>query len=161
MRSHIGSRLAVEVYSDYAGISDIIGVFEELLDELAAAFTDSHGAQRPVAGVGVGSQDHLAAACHHLTHVLVDNCDVRRNIDSAVLLSRGQTKHVVILVDGSAYRAQRVVAVGQNIGQREFIHSRSSRCLHDADKSNIVGSHGIKFDPKLVHIIILVMRFQN
>ena len=42
---------------------------------------------------------------------------------------------MVILVDGSAYRAQRVVAVGQNIGQREFIHSRSSRRLHDADKS--------------------------
>ena len=91
----------------------------------------------------------------------MDNCDVRGNIDPAVLLGRCQTKHVVIFVDRAADRAQRVVAVGQDVGQREFLHSRCSRRLHDAYKGNIVGSHGVELDPKLVHIVILVMRFQN
>ena len=53
----------------------------------------------------------------------MDNCLMRGYIDTAILLCTGKTKHVVILIDGSAYRAQRVVAVGQNIRHRKLLQS--------------------------------------
>ena len=153
LRSDVRSGLAVEVDRDYAGISNVISIPEELLAELSAAFADGHRAERAVTGVGVGAQDHLAAAGHHLTHVLMDNADVRRNIDAAVLLSSREAKHVVIFVDRAADRAQGVVAVGQNIGQQELFHSGSSCCLDDSYESDVMGCHRVEPDAKVVHVI--------
>ena len=86
---------------------------------------------------------------------------MRRDIDAAVFFRGRQSEHVVILVDGPADRAQRIVAVGQDIGQREALHSGSSGRLNNTYKCNIVGSHGVKSDPELVHGAVLVMVLQN
>ena len=151
LRSHVRSRLSVQVDSYNARISYVIGIPEQLLAQLSAAFADGHGAQCAVTGVGVGAQDHLSAAGHGLAHVLMDYADVGRNIDSAVFFSGGKAEHVVILIDGAAYRAQGVVAVGQDIGQRELFHAGSSGCLDDTYEGNVVGSHGVETDAKVVH----------
>ena len=121
--AYTGSRLSVQIDRDNTGIGDIIGVLEKLLAELAAALSDGHSAQSAIARMRIRAQDHLSAACHGFPHVLVDNGDVGRHIDPAVLFGGGQAKHVVILIDRAADRAQRVVAVGQNIREGEFLHS--------------------------------------
>ena len=73
--------------------------------------------------MAVGSQDHLAAAGKHLSGELMNNCLMRRNVDTAVFFRAGKTKHMVIFVDGSSNGTQRVVAVGQYIRYREFFQS--------------------------------------
>ncbi len=152
LRADIRGGLSFQIDRNNTGISYIISIAEELLAQLAAALTDSHGAERTVAGVGIGAQDHPAASGHCFTHILMNDRDMRRNIDSAVLFRGTEAKHVVILVDRAAYRAQRVMAVGQHIGKGEFLHARSARCLDDTDKSDIVGCHGVKADPQFVHV---------
>ena len=154
-------RFAVEIDGHDTGVRDIVGVFEELFDELAAAFADGHGAEGTVTGVGVRAEDHLAAARVHLTHVLMDDRDVGRDVDAAVLLRGGQAEHVVVLVDGAADRAQGVVAVGEDVGQRELRHARSLGGLNDADKGDVVGRHGIEFDAQVFHRVRLVVGLQD
>ena len=53
----------------------------------------------------------------------MDNCLMRRYINSAVLFGTGETKHVVIFIDGSAYCTEGVMAVGQYIWYRELLKS--------------------------------------
>ena len=91
--------LAGEVDGHHARISDVIGLLEELLAELSAALTDRHGTEGTVAGVGIGAEDHLAAAGEVLTHELMTYGDVRWNIDSAVLLCCRKTEVVVVIID--------------------------------------------------------------
>ena len=69
--------------------------------------------------MAVRSQDHLTAACEHLPRILVNDRLMRRYIHTAVFLRTGKAKHVVILIDGSAHRTQRIVAVRQHIRNRE------------------------------------------
>ena len=71
--------------------------------------------------MAVGTEDHLSAACKHSLANLMDNCLMRRYVNSAVLLGTGESKHMVIFIDGSAYCTERVVAVGQYIWYREFL----------------------------------------
>ena len=111
--------------------------------------------------MAVRSQNHLAALCQHFPGKLVDYCLMGRYIDTAIFFRAGQAKHVVILVDGSAYGAKAVVTVGQHIGNREFLQSRSPGCLNDSDKCNIVGRQLIEFDLQLVHIAGCIVRLQN
>ena len=54
---------------------------------------------------------------------LVNNRLVRRYIYTAVFLCTGKTKHVVILVDGTANRTKRVVAVGKHVRHGELLKS--------------------------------------
>ena len=144
VRANAGARGAREVDGNDAGIGNVVGVAQQLLCQLAAALAHGHGAQSAVAGVRVGTQDHLAAAGEVLTHKGVDDGDVRRNEDAAVLLGRGKAKDVVVLVDGAAHGAQRVVAVGEHVGQRELLHARGARRLDDADKGDVVARHGVE-----------------
>ena len=51
---------------------------------------------------------------------------------------------MVVLVDGAAHGAQRVMAVGEHVGQRELLHARGARRLDDADKGDVVARHGIE-----------------
>ena len=90
VRADAGTRGAREVDGHNAGIGDVVGVAQQLLCQLAAALAHSHGAQGAVAGVRVGAQDHLAATGEVLAHKGVDDRDVRRNEDAAVLLGRGR-----------------------------------------------------------------------
>ena len=144
VRADAGARSAREVDGDDAGIGNVVGVAQQLLCQLAAALAHGHGAQGTIAGVRVGTQDHLAAAGEVLAHKGVDDGDVRRNEDAAILLGRGKAKDVVILVDGAAHGAQRVMAVGEHVGQRELLHARGACRLDDADKGDVVARHGIE-----------------
>src|SRR5699024_2060319 len=111
--------------------------------QLAAALAHRHGAQCAVAGVGVGPQDHAAAAGHHLAVVAVDDGHVGRHIDAAVLVRRRQGELVVVLVDGAAHRAQRVVAVGQHVGHGELVHAGGAGGLDDAHVGDVVAGHRV------------------
>ena len=133
----------------HAGAGHIVGAAQQLLCQLAAALADGHGAQRTVAGVGIGAKDHFAAARKALAHVLVDDRHVGRHKDAAVLFGSGQAEAVVILVDGAAHSAQAVVAVGQHIGDGELFQPRGAGRLDDAHKGDVVACHGIEPDPEI------------
>ena len=144
VRAHTGARGSREVDGNDAGIGDVVGIAQQLLGQLAAALTHGHGAQGTVAGVRVGTQDHLAAAGKIFAHKGVDDRDVRGHEDAAVLFSRRETEDMVILVDGAAHGAQRVMTVGEHVGQRELLHARGARRLDDADKGDVMARHGIE-----------------
>ena len=59
---------------------------------------------------------------------------------------------MVILVDGPAHRAKGIVAVGQHIGNREFLQARCSGCLDNSHECDVVGGQFIEFDLKAFHI---------
>ena len=153
--------LARQVDGDDAGTGEIVGAAHQLFCQLAAALTDSHGTQSAVAGVGVGAEDHLAAACHGLAVVAVDVGHVGGHVDAAVLVGRRQRELVVVLVDGAADGAQAVVAVGQDVRQRELLHAGSAGSLDDADIGDIVAGHGVELQAQVVHVIALVVGFQD
>ena len=96
--------------------------------------------------MAVGAKDHVAAAGEGLAGILVDNCLVCRHIDTSVLLSGGKTEDVVILIDGTAYSAERVVTVGHCVRERELVQSAGACCLDDTYVGNVVGNHGIEAD---------------
>ena len=91
----------------------------------------------------------------------MDNCLMRGYIDSAVFFRTGQTKHVVILVDGAAYGTQGVMTVGQYIGHGELLQSGCSCGLDDTYKGNIMAGKLIEADLKLVHIAGSIMLPQD
>ena len=62
----------------------IVGVLQQLLDKLWSAFADAHGADGAVAGMAVGTEQHFAAAGHHLARVLVNDCLICRYVIAAV-----------------------------------------------------------------------------
>ena len=161
MRADAGARGTREVDGHDAGIGDVVGVAQQLLGQLAAALAHGHGAQGAVAGVRVGAQDHLAAAGKVLAHKGVDNGDVRRDKDAAILLGRGEAKDVVVFVDGAAHGAQRVMAVGEHVGQRELLHTRGTCRLDDADKGDVVARHGVEADLECLGVAGRVMCLKN
>ena len=144
VRADAGARGAREVDGDDAGIGNVVGVAQQLLGQLAAALAHGHGTQGAVAGVRVGAQNHLAATGKVLTHKGVDDSDMRRDEDAAVLFGSREAKDVVVLVDGAAHGTQRVMAVGEHVGQRELLHARGARRLDDADKGDVVARHGVE-----------------
>ena len=77
---------------------------------------------------------------------------MRRNVDTAVFLCAGKAKHMVIFINRSSNRTQAVMAVRQNIRNREFLKAGSTRRLNDSDKCNIVGSQLVKLNLKPFHI---------
>ena len=155
--SNEGLGLAGQIDGNNARISHIVGLLQELLGQLTAALTDGHGAQCTVTGVGIGAQDHLAAAGKLLTHELVADCDMLGNEKSAVLLGSGETEVVVIIIDGTAYRAERVVTAGEHVGKRELLHAGCSGCLNDAHEGDVMRNHGIELDAELGHILALIV----
>ena len=161
VRAHAGTRGAGEVDGDDAGVGDVVGVLKQLLGELAAALADGHGAQGAVAGVGVGAEDHLAAAGEVLAHEGVDDGDVGRNEDAAVALRGRKAEDVVVLVDGAAHGAQRVMAVGEHVRQRELLHARGARRLDDADEGDVVARHGIEANLERVRVARGVVRLED
>ena len=153
--------LAGQIYHHHFRHGSVPGVLQQLLGQLRAAFAHGHGAQRTVTGVRVGTQDHGAAFGHLLTGVGVDDALVGRHIDAAVLLGSGQAKHMVVLVDGTAYGAQAVMAVGQGVGNGEFLHTGGPGLLDDTYVSNIVGHHGVKADAQMLRIAGNIVGLQN
>ena len=161
VRADAGARGTRKVDRHDAGIGDVVGVAQQLLGQLAAALAHGHGAQGAVAGVRVGAQDHLAATGEVLAHKGVDDRDVGRDEDTAVLLGSREAKDMVVLVDGAAHGTQRVVAVGKHVGQRELLHARSARRLDNADEGDIVARHGVEADLERLGVARRVMCLKN
>ena len=161
LRADTGSGSAGQIDGDHAGIGDVIGLAEKLLDQFRAALADSHGAVSAVAGMGVGAEDHPSAAGVHLAHIAVDDGLVGGNELTAVPFGRRKAENMVVLVDGAADGAQGVVAVGQHIGQRKSFQPGSPRRLDDAHVGDVVGSHGVEFQPQHIHIPGGIMGGQN
>ena len=159
--AHSLPRLAVQVNADHARHLDIIGLIQKLLHKLRSALAHSHGAQRAVTGMAVRSKDHPAAACQHFSCILMNDRLMRRHIDAAVFLRTGQTKHVVILVDRTAHRAQGIATVRQHVGNRKTGQSGRSGRLNDTHKGDIMGRQFIELNLQLVHIAGCVMLLQN
>ena len=152
---------AGEVDGHDARAGNIICAAQQLLCQLAAALANGHGAQSAIAGVGVGAQDHFAAARKLFAHVLMDDCKVRGHKDAAVLFSSGQSKAVVILVDRAAHSAQAVVAVGKHIRNGEFLQTGCAGRLDNANKGDVMAGHGVKLDLQVIGIAAGVMGLQN
>ena len=161
LRTYALCRLAVQIDGDHAGALHIVGSSQQLLCQLAAAFTDGHGTQRTVTCMAVGSEDHGAAFRQLLPGILMNDCLMRRYIDPAVFLCSRKTEHVVILIDGTAYRAKGVVAVGKHVGDGELLKSRCPCCLDDTDKCDVVGGHLVKLNLQILHILCSVVLLQN
>ena len=111
--------------------------------------------------MGVGPQNHPAAAGHGLTVIGVDICQIGRYIDAAVLMRCRKGKLVVVLIDGAADSTERVMAVGEHIGEREFLHPGGSCRLDNADIGNVMAGHGIELQSELIHVFTLVMGFDD
>ena len=161
VRANAGARGAREVDGNDAGIGNVVGVAQQLLCQLATALAHGHGAQSAVAGVRVGAQDHLATAGEVLAHKGVDDGDVRRDEDAAVLLGSRETEDVVVLVDSAAHGAQRVVAVSEYVGQRELLHARGARRLDDANEGDVVARHGVKANLECLGVTRRVMCLED
>ena len=86
---------------------------------------------------------------------------MRGNEDATVLLRGRKAEDVVVLVDGAAHSAQRVVAVGEHVGQGEFRHARCARGLDDADERNVVAGHRVEANLQRVRIARGVVRLQD
>ena len=138
MRADSLLRLAFEPNQHNLRSVDVPSVVEELLHKLAAAFADTHAAERTVARVAVGTEDHAAATGESLADILMNNCLIGRNIDTTVLLGGGEAEDMVVLVDGTTDSAQRVVAVGHRVRDRELVKSAGAGCLDNSDISDVV-----------------------
>ena len=123
LRSYTWNRCSCHVYSHHTRHIDIIGFRQQLFYQLRPAFTHSHSTQSTIASMAVRTQNHLASASQHFSCILVDNCLMRRYINSAIFFSTGKAKHMVILVNGSSHCTKRVVAVGQHIRHRKLFQS--------------------------------------
>ncbi|MPM98522.1 hypothetical protein SDC9_145710 [bioreactor metagenome] len=71
--------------------------------------------------MAVGTEDHAASQSQRLAHIHMDDAQVRGNVDAAVFLRGGQAEHVIVFVDGTADRAEAVVAVGHRIGKLKLL----------------------------------------
>ena len=106
--------------------------------------------------MGVRAEDHGSALRHHLSRVLVNDREMRRNVDAAVFSRRGEAEDVVVLVDRPADRAERVVAVRQHVGDRERSQARCPRRLDDANVSDVMARQLVELDPE--HIAAVFRR---
>ena len=144
VRPHASGRPSGEPHQHHLRRGDVVGVFQQLLDDLGAALSHAHGAQRAVTGVAVGAQDHTAAAAHHLTGVLMDHRLIGGHIVPSVLHGGGQAEYMVVLIDGAAHGAQAVVAVGQHIGHGKFFHAAGLGGLDDPHIGDVVGDQTVE-----------------
>ena len=74
----------------------------------------------------------------------MNDCNMRRNVDAAVFLCRGKAEHVVILVNRTTYCTKCIVAVCQDVRDRELFHTGCLGCLDNPYKGNIMGCHAVK-----------------
>ncbi len=138
-------------------VRDVVGVVQKLFDQFRAAFADAHRAEAAVAGMAVGAEDHLAAAGKHFAGVLMNDGLMRGHEDAAVFLRGGKAEDVVVLVDRAADGAEAVVAVGQRVREREFLHAAGAGGLDDADVSDVMGDHRVEFNMKTLVVLPIIV----
>ena len=88
-RSDARLRTSGEANADDLRIGEVIAMADQLLHELAATLTDAHGTEGSVTCMRIRAEDHLSAASHLLTHILVENATIRRHEDTAELFCIG------------------------------------------------------------------------
>ena len=150
VRTDALARRAFQPHEHHLGRVDVPGVAQELLGQFAAAFAHAHVAERAVAGVRVGTQNHVAALHHGLAGELVDDGHVGGHVDAAVFFRSREAEDVVVLVDGASHGAERVVAVGERVGQGEGFEARGAGRLDDAYVGDVVAHHGVEADAHLL-----------
>ena len=91
----------------------------------------------------------------------MDDCFMRRHEDPAGLPACGLSVFMDIRIDGSADCSKAVMAVGKNTGHREFLQPGSIGCLKDSDIGVVVNTHAVKPDLQVLHIVRVVMGFQD
>ena len=102
--------------------------------------------------MGVGAQDHFAAARQLLPGIGVNDALVGGDVDAAVLPGGGKAEDMVVLVDGASHGAEGIVAVGQSVGDGERPHAGGPGLLDDAHVGNIVAGHGVEADAQVLRV---------
>ena len=161
VRADAPLRRAGQVHEHDLRLRHVVGAAQQLLDQLRPALAHAHGAERAVARVAVGTEDHAAAGGHLLARVGMDDALVGRHIDAAVFLRRRKAERMVVLVDGAAHRAQAVVAVGHGVRQRELRQPAGARRLDDAHIGDVVRNQRVKAQPQQTAPARRVVRAQD
>ena len=160
LRTDALPQFPLEIDRDHGRAFYVVRLAKELFDELGSALAHRHRAERAVAGVRIGAEDHGAALRGAFAHVLMDDGDVRGHIVAAVLLCGGEPEHVVVLVDGAAHRAQGIMAIGERVGNGEFFKPARLRRLDNAHVCDIVRGDRIETDAEVL-LVARVVRLQN
>ena len=103
LRTNSRNRSACKVNCNNARIVYIISFSEELLSELPTTLTNCHSTKGTVTSVAVRTKNHSTTFSKHFACILVNYSLVWRNINSTVFLCTCQTKHVVVIIDCTAY----------------------------------------------------------
>ncbi|MPM82971.1 hypothetical protein SDC9_130033 [bioreactor metagenome] len=91
----------------------------------------------------------------------MDDAEVGGHIDAAVLFRGGETKDMVVLIDGSPDGAEAVVAVGHGVWYGELRQSARPRGLDDADVGDIMRNQRVESQAQLVAFSRGVVRTEN
>ena len=161
VRTDAASGLTLEVNENHLGSLYVVCIGKQLLYKLRTTLTDSHSSKGTVTCMRIGAEYHLATSRKLLTSVGVNYTLVCGNIYSAIFLSGRKTENVIVLIDSSANRAKRVVAVGHSIWNRELLKSACTCSLNDTNVCDIVGNESIKFDLELLVATRCIVRIQN
>ena len=92
---------------------------------------------------------------------MVDDGEVGGDEFAAVFFRGGKSEYVVILVDGSADRAQAVMTVGHGVTEREFLEPGRTRGLDDADVRDVVRGESVKGDVHSRSVLRAVVRTED
>ena len=107
--------------------------------------------------MGVRAEYHPAAAGHGLAVIAVDICHVCRYIYPAEPVGCRKGELMVVLIYGTAYGAEAVMAVGEHIGNGKFRKPRGPCRLYHAHICDVVARKGIKPEFELFFIPAFVM----
>ena len=107
--------------------------------------------------MGVRAEYHPAAAGHGLAVIAVDICHICRYIYTAEPVGCRKGELMVVLIYGTAYGAEAVMAVGEYIWNGKFSKPGGSRRLYHAHICDVVAREGIKPEFELFFIPAFVM----
>ena len=138
LRSNALHRFSIQIDSYDLWHLNIISLIQQLFYQLRSTFAHCHRTKCTITRMTVRSQNHLTAASQHLSCELMDNCLMRWYIDSTVFLCTSKPKHMIIFIDRSTHCAERIMAVRQDIRNREFFQAGCSCRLNDSNKCNIM-----------------------
>ena len=122
----------------------VIGVAQQLLDQLRSPLPESHGPQGAVAGMAVRAQDHLPAARQLLPGILVDHRHIWGHKNPPEAFRRRETEGMVVRIDGSSDGAKAVMAVGHGIGHGEGPQAAGHGGLDDAHIGDIMTDEAVE-----------------
>ena len=161
LRADSGTRGAGEIYGDDVGARKIIGAPDKLFHKLRATLADTHRPQSAVTRMAVRAEDHPSAAGHHLPYIGMDDRQMRGDKLSAVPLRGREAEKMIVLVDRPADGAERIMAVGHDIGDREALHAAGDRGLDDTHIGDVMRGEAVKAYTVIILRAGDVMRHDN